>query len=97
VNQDGSGKESDFFNSLLAIKISNFIPTQDKIDFRHVFSPYPMALAVTHEDLNGQKTLKAAAELAAAHNARLGAQTINVFQYRGATYVFNDWSGDQSD
>jgi hypothetical protein len=79
----------------LAIKISNFIPTQDKIDFRHVFSPYPMALAVTHEDLNGQKTLKAAAELAAAHNARLGAQTINVFQYRGATYVFNDWSGDQ--
>jgi hypothetical protein len=79
----------------LAIKIYNFIPTQDKIDFRRLFSPYPMALAVTHESLNGQPSLKAAAELAAAHNARLGKQTINVFQYKGSTYVFNDWSGNQ--
>lgn len=78
----------------LAIKINNFIPTQDKIDLRKsLLSPY--ALAITHENLDGQGSVRAAAETAAAHNAHLGHSTLNVFQYKGSTYVFFDYSGDQ--
>jgi hypothetical protein len=86
-----------------AIQIKNFIPTLDKIDFRKMkpIPTLPYELAITHEDLSSQPTLKAAAEFAAAHNAHKGKHTINVFQYKctnedvRSTYVFNDQSGDQ--
>jgi hypothetical protein len=62
-----------------------------------LFEPFLFrpALVVAHDNLDGQPTLKDAAEFFAAHNARLGYHTFNVFQYQGSTYVFNDWHGNQ--
>jgi hypothetical protein len=103
VNTGGLALTDDSLNAQ-ATQIKNFAPGLDKIDLRKLKMPIsslPYELAITHEDLSGQPTLKDAAERAASHNAHQGKHTITVFQYKchneqvRSTYLFNDQSGNQ--